>query len=70
MGNRVWYEAWALMANTTSHHHVFFVASSKEAEKRMRNHYPDAVMILVRRGFPWTERKEIAENLRSRKVGE
>jgi hypothetical protein len=46
------------MADATSHHHVFFVASSKEAEQRMRNHYPDAVTILVRRGLPWTKRKE------------
>jgi hypothetical protein len=58
MGNRVWYEACALMANATSHHHVFFVASSKETEQRMRNHHPHAVMILVRRGFPWTKSKE------------
>ena len=58
MGNRVWDEASALMADATSYHHVFRVASSKEAEQRMRNHYPDAVTILVRRGFPWTKRKE------------
>jgi hypothetical protein len=58
MGNRGWYEAWALMANATSHHHVFFVDSSKKAEQRMRNHYPDAVTILVRPGFPWTKSKE------------
>jgi hypothetical protein len=58
MGNPVWYEAFALMANATSHHHVFFVASSKEAEQRMRDHHPDAVTILVRPGFPWTKMKE------------
>jgi UDP-N-acetyl-D-mannosaminuronic acid transferase (WecB/TagA/CpsF family) len=58
MGNRVWYEAWALMANATSHHHVFLVASSEEAEQRIRNRYPHAVTILVRQGYPWTKRKE------------
>ena len=60
MDDRVWYEALALMANGTSHHHVFLVASSEEAEQRIRNHYPDAVTILVRQGFPWTRRKETA----------
>ena len=58
MGNRVWYEALALMANATSHHHVFLVASSEEAEQRIRNRYPHAVTILVRQGYPWTKRKE------------
>jgi hypothetical protein len=58
MGKRVWYEALALMANGSSHHHVFYVASSEEAEQRIRNHYPDAVKILVRQGFPWTKKKE------------
>ncbi len=28
MDKRVWYEALALMANGSSHHHVFYVASS------------------------------------------
>ena len=58
MGNRVWYEACALMADATSHHHVFLVASSEEAEQRIRNHYPEAVTLLVRQDFPWTKRKE------------
>ena len=58
MGNRVWYEALALMANATSHHHVFLVASSEEAEQRIRNRYPHALTILVRQGYPWTKRKE------------
>ena len=58
MGNRGWYEALALMANATSHHHVFLVASSEEAEQRIRNRYPHAVTILVRQGYPWTKRKE------------
>ena len=58
MGKRVWYEAWALSAGGSSHHHVFYVASSDEAEQRIRNHYPDAVTILVRQGFPWTPKKE------------
>ncbi len=58
MGNRVWYEALALMANATSHHHVFLVASSEEAEQRIRNRYPHAVTILVRQGYLWTKRKE------------
>jgi hypothetical protein len=58
MGKRVWYEALALMADGTSHHHVFHVASSEEAEQRIRNHYPDAATILVRQGYPWTNKKE------------
>ena len=62
MGDRVWYEALALMANATSHHHVFLVASSEEAEQRIRNHYPDAVTILVRQDFPWTKREERKES--------
>lgn len=55
MSDRVWYEAYALMANATSHHHVFLVGSSEEAEQRIRNHYPDAVTVLVSQGFPWTK---------------
>ena len=51
MDDRVWYEALALLANGTSHHHVFLVASSEEAQQRIRNHYPDAVTILVRRSW-------------------
>ncbi len=58
MGNRVWYEALALMANVTSHHHVVFVTSSEEAEQRIRNRYPHAVTILVRQGYPWTKKNE------------
>jgi hypothetical protein len=58
MDGRVWYEALALMANGTSHHHAFLVGSSEEAEQRIRNHYPEAVTILVRQGFPWTIRKK------------
>ena len=58
MGNRGWYEALALMANATSHHHVFLVTSSEEAEHRIRNRYPHAITILVRQGYPWTKRKE------------
>ncbi len=58
MGNRVWYEAVALLANGISHHHVFLVASSEEAEQRIRNHYPHAVTFLVHQGYPWSKRKE------------
>jgi hypothetical protein len=59
MSDRVWYEAYALMANATSHHHVFLVGSSEEAEQRIRNHYPDAVTILVSQGFPWTKGRKV-----------
>ena len=58
MDDRVWYGALALMANGTSHHHVFLVASSEEAQQRIRNRYAHAVTILVRQGYPWTKRKE------------
>ena len=58
MDDRVWYEALGLFANGTSHHHVFLVASSEEAQQRIRNHYPDAVTILVRQGFTWTKRRQ------------
>ena len=58
MDDRVWYEALGLFANGTSHHHEFLVASSEEAQQRIRNRYPHAVTILVRQGYPWTKRKE------------
>jgi len=47
MDDRRWYEAEALMAGSTSRH-AMLGASEKEIEQRIRNHYPDAVAILVR----------------------
>ncbi|MEJ7631558.1 MAG: hypothetical protein WKF28_03575 [Rubrobacteraceae bacterium] len=47
MENRHWYEAEALMADSTSRHHAI-LGASEEIEQRIRNRYPDAVAILVR----------------------
>ena len=46
MGNRVWYEALALMANATSHHHVFLVASSEEAEPASSDPAPRVELVV------------------------
>ena len=49
MNKRRWYVADALMADLTSHHHHLRAASEVEVERRMRERYPQAVAILVRR---------------------
>lgn len=48
MDERRWYEVEALMADLRSHRHEIPGASGEEIERRMRNHYPDTVTILVR----------------------
>ena len=48
MDDRRWYEALALMADEASYHHSILAASEEVVEQRMRNHYPDAVAVLVR----------------------
>ncbi len=48
MDERRWYEAEALMADLRSHCHEMSGVSEAEIEQRIRNHYPDAVAILVR----------------------
>ena len=60
MDDRRWYEAFALMADEMSHHHSILAESEEAVEQRMRNRYPDAVVILVReqRGTPLTLRFE------------
>lgn len=60
MDDRRWYEALALMADEVSHHHSILAESEEAIEQRMRNRYPDAVVILVReqRGTPLTLRFE------------
>ena len=49
MNDRRWYAADALMGDLTNHHHHLRAASEAEVERRMRERYPEAVAILVRR---------------------
>ena len=49
MNDRRCYAADALMADLTNHHHHLRAASEAEVERRMRDRYPEAVAILVRR---------------------
>ena len=49
MNDRRWYAADALMADLTNHHHHLRASSEAEVERRMRDRYPEAVAILVRR---------------------
>ena len=49
MNDRRWYAADALMADLTSHHHHLRAATRAEVERRMRERYPRAVAILVRK---------------------
>ena len=49
MNDRRWYAADALMADLTNHHHHLRAASGAEVERRMRERYPRAVAILVRK---------------------
>ena len=49
MNDRYWYAADALMADLTNHHHHLRASSEAEVERRMRDRYPEAVAILVRR---------------------
>jgi hypothetical protein len=48
MNDRLWYEAEALMADSTCRCHTTRGASEAEVERWMMDHYPDAVAILVR----------------------
>ena len=49
MNDRRWYAADALMADLTTHHHHLRAATGAEVERRMRERYPRAVAILVRK---------------------
>jgi hypothetical protein len=49
MNKRRWYAADALMADLANHHHHLRAASEAEVERRMRDRYPEAEAILVRR---------------------
>ena len=49
MNDRRWYAADALMEDLTNHHHHLRGASEAEVERRMRERYPGAVAILVRK---------------------
>ena len=49
MNDRRWYAADALMVDLTNHHHHLRAASETEVERSMRDRYPEAVAILVRR---------------------
>lgn len=61
MNDRRWYEALALMADEVSHHHSILAESEEAIEQRMRNRYPDAVVVILvreQRGTPLTLRFE------------
>ena len=45
----------ALMADLTNHHHHLRAASEEEVERRMREHYPEAVALLVRLEESWRQ---------------
>jgi hypothetical protein len=45
---RGWYEASVLMADLTSHRYEMTGTSEDEIERRMRDRYPNAVVVLVR----------------------
>ena len=47
MEGRRWYEADALMPDLTAHRHSMRDLSEEGVERRMRAHYPEAVVILV-----------------------
>ncbi len=49
MNDRRWYVADALVADLTDRHHHIRATSEEEVERRMRERYPEAVAILVRR---------------------
>jgi len=51
MDNRRWYEAEALMADSTSRQHAILGAAEEEIEQRIRNRYPDA-------GRSWCEKRQ------------
>ncbi len=55
MRERRWFEADALMADLTNHHHHLRVASEEEVERRMRERYPEAVALLVRLEESWRQ---------------
>ena len=68
MSNRRWYVADALMADLTSHHRKFLATSEEDAQRKMREHYPGMVAILMlesptagrrpaafERGWKWSE---------------
>ncbi len=49
MSERTRYAADALMADLKNHHHHLSASSEAEVERRMRDRYPEAVAIMVRR---------------------
>jgi hypothetical protein len=68
MRNRCWYVVDALMADLTSHQRKFVTASEEDAQRKMREHYPGMVAVLMlenpttgprpaafERGWKWSE---------------
>jgi hypothetical protein len=47
MSNRRWHVADALMADLTSHHREVFATSEEDALRKMREHYPGIVAVLM-----------------------
>jgi hypothetical protein len=55
MNDKRWYTADALTADLKNYHHHLRAASEDAAERRMREHYPEAVAVLVRQEESWRQ---------------
>jgi hypothetical protein len=55
MNDRRLYTADALTADLINHHHHLRAPSEEEAERRMRERYPEAVAVLVRHKRSWRQ---------------
>ncbi len=64
MSKKRWYAADALQADLTNHHHHLRAASEEEVERRMRKHYPGAVVILTRLEESWRQNPTTPEGSR------
>ena len=55
MNDRRLYTADALTADLTNHHHHLRAPSEEEAERRLRERYPEVVAVLVRLERSWRQ---------------
>jgi len=66
MRGRRWYEAEALMADSSSRRHAMIGASEAEVERRMKNRYPNAVAILAREETRTETRADLHQERRAK----
>ncbi len=64
-----WYEGKALMTGVASHRHEISGTTGEEIERRVSNHCPDVVAILVREKSRTKARHGSTQRTRHKEVG-